>query len=496
MYFQSLLRRVLLPEQLEVGSKRTTDAILFLEPRQLLDALVWTGAAGDNLWHTAGNWLNVDYGVVGIPNGLDDVTIDVPGSPTILFNSESGEREVRSLVLRENLTLSGGSLTIRQTAHVQSALLSLSGGDIHGGTWNFASGGSISLTPAGGTLNNSALNTELELGESATVLVSGTTTFTAARLTGGGANLRFAGGYTLSAPVTAEGPGEGTRTVQLVTSSLNAVTVAPSGSIRLLADTGGDLIIAPITGGLVNNGHISMEAAGRALTLNPNSFTNNGTLSVSGGALNVTGTNWSNAGAITATASTVTFAGSWSSATGTLSVSASTLNLGGNFTTAGLNLAGFARAGGTVNLTGTLSNAANTLTLNSSTGSWNLIGGAINGGEISFANGATLLTTSSGGTLRDLTVNGDLTLGAAASLTLGGNVGIAAVRLTGGNADLRFTTLTTFTGIVLAEGAAAGTRYLTINNNATMRLSADGELRMADGLGGNMTVRMSGGGRW
>ena len=84
------------------------------------------------------------------------------------------------------------------------------------------------------------------------------------------------------------------------------------------------------------------ELAGGTITVNPSTFTNQGT--------------------VQATAGTLTLAGAWNSAAGTLGAGGSgTLNLGGSFSTA--DVANFSRGGGTVNLTGTLSNTGTTLAL-------------------------------------------------------------------------------------------------------------------------------------
>ena len=69
-----------------------------------------------------------------------------------------------------------------------------------------------------------------------------------------------------------------------------------------------------------------------------------------------------------------------------------TVNLGGIFTTAGLGA--FNRTLGTVNLTGTLTNTDNTLTFDATTGSWNLVGGTVEGGALVFQAGQSLLISS------------------------------------------------------------------------------------------------------
>src|SRR5207244_3611052 len=85
-----------------------------------------------------------------------------------------------------------------------------------------------------------------------------------------------------------------------------------------------------------------------------------------------------------------------------------TLNLDGNFTPAALGT--LARSGGTINLTGTLDATGSALGLNSSTGSWNLLGGILKGGTYSATGGAALIFTTSGGTLDGITAASDLNL--------------------------------------------------------------------------------------
>jgi hypothetical protein len=221
------------------------------------------------------------------------------------------------------------------------------------------------------------------------------------------------------------------------------------------------------------------EEAGGTLNVNPNSFTNQGTLSVSNGeALNISGLSgnlgtatlsgsgsslsldgsgytinrsltatagqalslngsWTNvAGAnITATGATLSLYGAWTNVAGsTISATASTLNLGdqnnsgtnawvnqgsilannsttnlgGSFSLAGLG--SFQRSSGTVNLVGVLDANASGLVLNSTTGSWNLLGGTLKGGTYSASGGAELIFTDRGGALVGVTAASDLDL--------------------------------------------------------------------------------------
>jgi hypothetical protein len=104
-----------------------------------------------------------------------------------------------------------------------------------------------------------------------------------------------------------------------------------------------------------------------------------------GGTLNIQATAWSNTGLITETNST--------------------LILGGTFTTAALG--NYSRTGGNINLVGTLNNVGSTLGLTAATGSWNLVGGTIQGGTVLASGGAKLVATTSGGTLNGVTLKGD-----------------------------------------------------------------------------------------
>ena len=63
-----------------------------------------------------------------------------------------------------------------------------------------------------------------------------------------------------------------------------------------------------------------------------------------------------------------------------------------------------------MNLLGTLDNTGTTLALNATTGSWNLVGGTLEGGTLSESGGAELVFTSSGGTLDGVTTDSDLDL--------------------------------------------------------------------------------------
>jgi len=176
----------------------------------------------------------------------------------------------------------------------------------------------------------------------------------------------------------------------------------------------------------------------------------------------------------------------WSN-TGTISVTDSTVNLGGTFTTAGLNLAGFNRNGGTVNLTGTLDNRSDTLELNATTGSLTLKGGTISGGTLNTADGAELTVTSHDNNLLDgVTVNGDLYLStSSAQVKIEGGTTFANAHLSGNYSEIGFAPGQTLTGNILLEGTDSNYRYVSMNGTSgTLTIGPAGSIKTAAGFGG------------
>ncbi len=467
-----------------------------LEGRQLLDAVAWTGGAGDNLWHSAGNWFDSTTGMNVVPGAADDVTIDVAANPTIQFTAATGSRGVHSLLTREAITFSGGTLAVGTTASVQSAaVVTLSGGTLSGGAWDVTSG-TLQATSSGGTLASVAVSGDLLLNvTSARVLVSGTTSFTAARLSASAAVLQMAPGYTLNSLVSVEGAGAGARTIQMAVGGAGTVTFGASAIVRLAAGSGADVNISNNSAAtLINNGLISAEAAGRVLNINNSTLTNNGTLQVSAGTMTVSPTNWTNPGVVTAgSGTTLSLAGAWSDA-GTLAVTGATLNLDGTFSTGGINFAGFTRSGGTVNLTGVLNNTGATLTLDAGTGSWNLMGGTINNGAVNQSGGSTLVATSSGGTLSSVAVSGDLLLNVtSARMLVSGATSFTAARLSANAAVLQLAPGYTLNSLVLVEGAATGTRTIqvAVGGAGTVTFGASAIVRLTAGSGGGLNISNS-----
>ncbi len=112
-----------------------------MEPRALLSAVAWTGAAGDNNWDTAANW-STD----SVPGSSDDVTIAIAAN---VVHSNSVTDSINSLTSAEPVTISGGTLSIAAASTINSTL-SITGGTLSG-AGNVSVSGLVTLTA--GTLS-------------------------------------------------------------------------------------------------------------------------------------------------------------------------------------------------------------------------------------------------------------------------------------------------------------------------------------------------------
>jgi hypothetical protein len=462
-----------------------------LEGRQFFSAVAWTGAGDGVNWSDPANWSGNT-----MPASSDDVTINVAANPNIQI---SGSRTVHSLNTAESLTVgSGATLTVGATA-ISSQNVTINGGTISGGTWTFSGGTGISLANANNSITGATINGDLFFNvTSARTRIEGGTTFTTAHLTADSTSIGFAPGSTLSGNVLFEGTGTQNRYIELT--GTGTLSLGPTASIKTAPGFAGTANIGGSNwyGGsltLNNGGLISSEVSAKTVNINGASLTNTGTLrALNGATLSVNPTNWSSSGTISAMDSTLNFNGTWAN-TGPLSINNSTLNLNGNFTTAGLNLAGFTRSGGTVNLTGTLDNNSATLPLSSTTGSWNLLGGTINGGQITFANGQTLNITSTGGNvLNNVAIAGDLSLATdGAHVALTGSTSFNTAHLIGNGTSVGFGPGYTLNGTVLFEGAGSQSRYVESSGAGTLTIGATGAIKTAAGFAGTANI---GGSNW
>ncbi len=309
--------------------------------------------------------------------------------------------------------------------------------------------------------------------------IAGGTTFANAHLLGINTAIGFAPGQTLTGSVLFEGGSGGSRFLEM-DGNAGTLTIGPTGVVRTVSGLGAAAFIggSNVYGGamtLINNGLISSQAAGRTITIQSASFTNNGT----GASLGVEALN----GGIL----TINPTGSWSNA-GTIRLDAnllSTINLGGTFNTAG-GIGIWNNAGGTVNIIGTVNNVGSSFTLDASTGSWTLNGGAISGGALNFANSQNLLIGPfNTNLLTGLTVNGDLSLNTNfAETRIAGGTTFANANLNGVNVAIGFAPGQTLTGSVLFGGGVGGSRFLEMDGNAgTFTIGATGVVRTVSGLG-------------
>jgi autotransporter-associated beta strand protein len=185
---------------------------------------------------------------------------------------------------------------------------------------------------------------------------------------------------------------------------------------------------------LINNGTISaMNGSRLDLSNNNTSIINNGTMLASGGSELDVGSNvgsFTNNGTISSTGATLALYGNWHNA-GTINTTNSAVYLGGSFVQS--DLGNFIHTGGSINLIGTINNGLN---LTSATGPWNLSGGTISGGSVTFS-GAGSLQVGSGG-FDSVTLNSDLTIPANAQANIFNGLTLNAKLTSQSNSTLYF----------------------------------------------------------
>ncbi|MDA1049213.1 MAG: S8 family serine peptidase [Planctomycetota bacterium] len=113
----------------------------------------WDGGGDGTSWRDAANWNNDT-----LPGSGSNVLVDVPGEQSIVHSL--GSTAVSRLLMREDFTLSGGSLTVSGTLQAEAALL-LTGGAIIGGT--VLGGNSAAISSNGGTLDGVTLEADLTI---------------------------------------------------------------------------------------------------------------------------------------------------------------------------------------------------------------------------------------------------------------------------------------------------------------------------------------------
>lgn len=320
-----------------------------LEDRVVPATILWTGAAGNNLWSTPGNWSSGT-----VPTSADNV-----------FNSLSSQIQVGSAAAAKTLDftggtaqlriLSAGSLTLGSAAADASSLnngLVLDSGGTITATGTVALGGSSTFsggTINGGTIASGAVTGGLHLSGSAT---------------------HAAGVVTLNGNMAVESGGS------YFISVANAHAVAGGGT--LLVRNGGTLNASGVTIGidhLVNDGTTSISSGTFLTVVNAHThagaFAVTGALAFTGNTTFASGSSFSGTGSVDFGNRFITVQSSLTinnvNSSGTIDVaSGRTFTFAGNSTTTNVGLAG---VGGFAN-TGALSvagtSAALTTTLSNS----------------------------------------------------------------------------------------------------------------------------------
>ncbi|MGN6367592.1 MAG: hypothetical protein ACTHN5_04960 [Phycisphaerae bacterium] len=288
-----------------------------------------------------------------------------------------------------NISRTGGNLTLLGTLDNTGSTLALTpttGSLIVTGTIKngaISTAGGARFIPNGGTFSNVSLGSDITLTADSLYITNnlslGAHTLTLDS-TGYYANLFLSGTETLSGSGTIVFNGSYGSGSYIGISSGTA-TIAPGLTLKTGNGNG-----AINSSGLLNQGTISAETAGKSFSIGASSFTNAGTLrAVNGSTLIISANNWSSNGSISADPG-------------------STLILGGSFATASLD--NLSTAGANVTITGNLNNAGATLALTPTTGSIHLTG-TINNGNISSSGGAQLLVSN--GTFNNVTLASDFT---------------------------------------------------------------------------------------
>lgn len=387
-----------------------------LESRVLLSTVNAWKAAVSGDWDTGSNWT-----LGHIPTAGEDVNIAVAGSYTVTHSF--GTDLAHSIALSHPLMLTGGTLTVATSVQA-NATFTLGGGTLSGATINAGAGGQFA--PVSGTLTHATLGSDVTManGDEITVVkglslgghtltLSSTGSFT-------GITFNDAAAESLSGPghVVLGGSAPNTDFFNTYGAAANPVTLAANVTIS----ASGGLIqnLTGITAGLVIQSPINFSSA--AGTLSINAFTNQGTMTVSAGTLDFNGP-WLNKGTVAVTGAS------------------GTLNLTGTFSTVGT----IKRTAGNVNIQGTYT-VNGTLAFTAATGSWNLAGGTIANATLTFAGGATLVLTSSGGTLSHVTLGSDLQFPSGGEITVTKGLALGGHTLTLNSAG-------PFTGITFNDPA-------------------------------------------
>lgn len=173
-----------LAEQVDAGNRNLSDdALVFShrdqpeseQPLSSVAVVLWDGGGDATSWHDPLNW---DGDV--LPGVADDVIIDTAANPIVQFAAAADAVQVNSLVAREKMTFSGGTLTVTGVADLGAAITVSAGGTVTAGTLQI-SGGTLTLN-TGGVLSAS----QVEVLANATLTLNAAATFGGMHVASGG----------------------------------------------------------------------------------------------------------------------------------------------------------------------------------------------------------------------------------------------------------------------------------------------------------------------
>jgi filamentous hemagglutinin len=377
----------------------------------------WTNNGTIALNNASANFSN-NWSSPGTISLANNATLNMGG--TFTTGGLNLGRIVRSGASTINLTgtLDNSASTFALNATTGSFLLA--GGTIKGGTITRSGGADLLITSAGGYLDSGAslvgdvtlsdLNSHVELRNGGDFTGDAT-------LSGSSSILNYEYDATISAGRTINLAGSNVAlgiAKNLTANQTSTLTIAPGATVRGRGAIDSGFYTGGTGNAVINNGTIAADVSGAALSIDPDAFTNNGSIkALNGASMTISATNWSNAatGSIALDNSAGTFSGNWSNAGTVLLSNNATLNMAGTFSTAGMGLDKLTRTGSTtISLSGSLNNGSSSLVLTPQTGSIRLSAGTISGGSITRSGGADLVFTSTGGVLSNVNLPGDVTL--------------------------------------------------------------------------------------
>ena len=395
----------------------------------------------------------------------NDGTLTAQNSAILRWDGNNTTANLGSVVLTGsgravlNGTLDNSAATLTAPTGGTFELL---GGTINNGTVN---GNALSFTSSGGYLNGVSYTGDLVLPVSTYVRFTGGTDFTGANLSiGTSAGIYWQQAGTLAGKALTFNNGSYLYVTGGAASAvtLDAATTA-TGTISMYSD-------GTVGQAIVNNG--SLQHTSGSGNIYAASFTNNGSITATAGTLYLSYPNASyhatNTGTITADGSgtSVYLRGDFDNNGTVVAQNGGILRWDGSTTTANLGNVTVA-SGGHAHLNATVDNTAATFTAPTGGGTFELLGGTIDGGTV---NGDALTFTSSGGILSALQYVGNLVLPNSTSVSLSNGTTYSGSTVSvGSSSTLAWNETATLAAntVTMGSGGSYGSMYVSAGNVLT-----------------------------